>query len=232
MHGAHLAELLEIPNVIIPRYAATYSAFGMLNMEVGRDFARSIVSTLKFLDLKQLNAFFAEMEVEARQVLGEIGISQEDTVHRRSLDMRYVGQFHEVEVSDVPLGTIGPAELQVIMDSFHRRHKELYTFNIPDREVEFLNARLKATAKREVLSLEEIPAAPGDISPALKRKRACLWNLSKGFEETCVYDGSKLAAGHIVPGPAVIEESKTTIVIPATFICRVDGFKNYILKRR
>ena len=111
VHGAHLAELLEIPNVIIPRYAATYSAFGMLNMEVGRDFARSIVSTMKFLDLKQLNAFFAEMEVEARQVLGEIGISRADTVHRRSLEMRYVGQFHEGEVSNVPFGKNTPPHL-------------------------------------------------------------------------------------------------------------------------
>jgi len=232
VHGAHLAQLLEIPKVIIPRYAATYSAFGMLNMEVGRDFARSIVSRMKSLDLEQLNRFFAEMAVEARQVLGEIGISPADTVLRRSLDMRYIGQFHEVEVTEVPLGTIGPAELQEIVESFHLRHKELYTFHMPDREVEFLNARLKATAKQEALTLGEIPEASQDISQALKRKRLCLWNLPKGYEDTPVYDGNKLAAGHTVPGPAVIEETKTTVVIPASFVCQVDRFKNYILTRR
>jgi len=232
VHGAHLAEFLEIPLVIIPRYAATYSAFGMLNMEVGRDFARSVVSRRRALDLERLNGFFTEMAVEARQVLGEIGISPEDAVLRRSLEMRYIGQFHEVEVTEVPSGKIGPQELEEIIEAFHRRHNDLFTFNMPEREVEFLNARLKATARQEVLKLGEIPSATQDAAKALKRKRACLWNLSKGYEETPVYDGGKLAAGHTVPGPAVIEESKTTVVIPASFVCRVDNFKNYILTRR
>src|SRR3990172_3478320 len=56
-----VAEPLEIPTVVIPRYAATYSAFGMLNMEVGQDFASSIVSRMKLLDLGRLNQLFAEM---------------------------------------------------------------------------------------------------------------------------------------------------------------------------
>jgi N-methylhydantoinase A/oxoprolinase/acetone carboxylase beta subunit len=46
VHGGHVAEQLGIPKVIIPRFAATYSAFGMLNMDVGRDFARSIIAAL------------------------------------------------------------------------------------------------------------------------------------------------------------------------------------------
>jgi N-methylhydantoinase A len=48
VHGAYLADLLEIPTVIIPRYAATYSAFGMLNMEVGRNCARSLLCAKLF----------------------------------------------------------------------------------------------------------------------------------------------------------------------------------------
>src|SRR3990172_8145205 len=146
VHGAHLAELLEIPTVIIPRYAATYSAFGMLNMEVGRDFARSVISRRSLLDLERLNGLFAAMEIEAQQVLGEIGIAPRDIVLKRSLEMRYLGQFHEVEVSEVPKGTVGPRELEEIVQALHRRHQDLFTFNMPEREVEFLNARLKATA--------------------------------------------------------------------------------------
>src|SRR3989304_9151844 len=172
VHGAHLAELLEIPTVIIPRYAATYSAFGMLNMEVGHDFARSIVCRMRLLDPGRLNQAFVEMEVEARRVLGEIGIAPRDTVLRRSVEMRYVGQFHEVEVAEVPLGPIDSEELNRIIDAFHHRHRALFTFDMPGREVEFLNARLKATARQEPLRLAEVPPAGGPGTGALKRRGA------------------------------------------------------------
>ena len=231
VHGAHLAQLLDIPTVIVPRYAATYSAFGMLNMELGRDFARSVISRRKLLDLERLNGFFADIEGEARQVLGEIGISPRDVVLRRSLEMRYLGQFHEVEVTEVPLGKIAPNDLEELVAAFHHRHRDLFTFDMPERDVEFLNARLKATARQEPLKLGEIARATGKASQALKRQRPVLWNLATGYEKTPIYDGAKLCAGHIVAGPAVIEEPTTTVVIPASFVCRVDDFRNYILTR-
>ena len=232
VHGAYLADLLEIPTVVIPRYAATYSAFGMLNMEVGRDFARSLISRKGLMDLPRVNELFREMEVEARQILGEIGISPKDTVLRRSTEMRYVGQFHEVEVTEMPLGKIGSQELEQITQAFHRRHKELFTFDMPDREVEFLNVRLKATARQEPLRLAEIPQAKGKADQAVKRRRRALWSLKKGYEETPVYDGTRLASGHRIAGPAIIEEPATTVVIPASYVCVVDNVKNYILSRR
>jgi N-methylhydantoinase A len=232
VHGAHLAELLEIPTVVIPRYAATYSAFGMLNMEVGRDFARSIIARSKALDLARLNALFGEMEADACGFLGGLGVPPADVVLRRSMDMRYVGQFHEVEVTDTPAGPIGPAELAAIVEAFHRRHRDLFTFDMPKREVEFLNARVEGTARREPVPLAEIPQVAGDAAVALKRRRPCLWDPAQGYEDTPVYDGSRLAAGHVLAGPAVIEERTTTVVVPAPFTCRVDPWRNYLLTRR
>ena len=232
VHGAHVAEQLGIPTVIIPRYAAEYSAFGMLNMDVGRDFARSVISRRTLLDLARLNALYDDMEKEARQTLVDIGVPAREVVLRRSLEMRYMGQFHEVEVTDVPPGMIGPTELEAIVAAFHRRHKELYTFEMVGREAEFLNACVKATARRTPLVLAEIPRATGKPEACLKRRRPVLWNPAKGYEDTPVYDGDRLGAGHVIPGPAIIEEQATTVVVPASYECTVDSVKNYILKRR
>jgi len=232
VHGAYLADRLEIPTIIIPRYAATYSAFGMLNMEVGRDFARSLISRKSLMDLARVNSLFAEMELEARQVLGEIGIAPQETVFRRSMEMRYLGQFHEVEVTEVPLGKIGPKELEGITEAFHRRHKALFTFDMTQREVEFLNVCLKATMRQEPLKLAEIPQGSGKPDQALKRHRPVLWSLAKGFEETPAYDGTRLKCGDRIAGPAIIEEPATTVVIPVSYDCTVDKVKNYILSRR
>ncbi|OGA43184.1 MAG: hypothetical protein A3G25_07355 [Betaproteobacteria bacterium RIFCSPLOWO2_12_FULL_63_13] len=232
LHGGHVAELLGIPKVIIPRFAATYSAFGMLNMEVGRDFARSIISRRSLIDLARVNRLFDEMEHEGRQVLGELGIAAEGIVLKRSIEMRYLGQFHEVLVTDVPLGHIGAEELESIVQAFHRRHKELYTFEMPGREVEFLNACVKATARREALPLAKLARATNGADACLKRRRPMLWDPAVGYEDTAVYDGERLGAGHRISGPAVIEERATTVVVPAAYECSVDDVKNYILNRR
>ena len=55
---------------------------------------------------------------------------------------------------------------------------------------------------------------------------------ARGYEDTPVYDGARLAAGHTLAGPAIIEERTTTVVIPPSFACRVDRWKNYLLSRR
>src|SRR3989338_2732202 len=211
VHGAYPADRLEIPTIIIPRYAATYSAFGMLNMEVGRDFARSLISRKSLMNLARVNGLFAEMELEARQLLG---------------------QFHEVEVTEVPLGKIGPKELEGITEAFHRRHKALFTFDMTQREVEFLNVCLKATMRQEPLKLAEIPQGSGKPDQALKRHRPVLCSLAKGFEETPAYDGTRLKCGDRIAGPAIIEEPATTVVIPVSYDCTVDKVKNSIRSRR
>jgi N-methylhydantoinase A len=185
-----------------------------------------------FLDLERVNRLFDEIEAEAREVLGEIGIAPEDAVLRRSIDMRYLGQFHEVEITDIPKGKLGVQEIEQITESFHRRHKELFTFDMPKREVEFLNVLLKATMRHEPLKLAEIASASGGADKALKRRRPILWSLSKGYEETAVYDGDRLGAGHRIDGPAIIEEAATTVVVPPNYVCAVDKIKNYILTRR
>ena len=232
VHAGHVAEQLGIPKVVIPRFAATYSAFGMLNMEVGRDFARSVLARASLLDPVRLNALFDEMEAEAREVLGALGVAARDIVIDRSLEMRYMGQFHEVLVHDVPLGKIGAPELKSITQAFHRTHKDLYTFDMPGREAEFLNACVKAAARREPLKLAEIAAAKGPVEQCIKRRRAVLWDSERGYEDTPVYDGDRLGAGHRIPGPALIEESATTVVVPASYDCVVDNVRNYILERR
>jgi N-methylhydantoinase A len=50
--------------------------------------------------------------------------------------------------------------------------------------------------------------------------------------DTPIYDGDKLLAGNVIAGPAVIEETTTTVVIPAGFSCGVDRLKTYALERR
>ncbi len=229
-HGASIAELLGIPTVIIPKYAALYSALGMFAMDEGREYSRSFMVRADKLDLKQLASLFQGLTDQAVADLRESHVDASELISNRTAQMRYVGQFHEIEV---PLpGELKSAEdVQALQEAFHARHKELYTFDLRGRGVEFRILSLRATVKRR-RELTLVPLARGQADPkaALKRTRSCLFN--DDWIETPCYDGAKLLAGNLIPGPAIIEEEATTIVIPETFICSVDASGSYLLKRR
>ena len=121
-------------------------------------------------------------------------------------------------------------DVEAVLKAFHARHKELYTFNLPFRGIEFLTFWLKVTCARK-LDLKVVPLAQGKSNPAaaVKRKRRCLFG--KEWIETPCYDGERLLSGNVIPGPGIIEERVTTVVIPKGFTCTVDASGTYLLKR-
>ena len=229
VHGASIAELLGIPTVIIPSVAASYSAFGMLAMDIGRNYARSYISRADRIDLERVNRLYQEMEQEALDAFRSTGVSPEQVMFSRTADMRYIGQFHEVEV-EVAGGRLGAEDMQKALENFHRKHENLYTFKMRWKGAEFLTFRLRATAAKAPFQLREIGSGGEDASGALKRRRTCWF---QGREvDTPVYGGDKLSAGNRIAGPAIIEETATTVVIAAFFTCYVDRWKNYVLTRQ
>ena len=229
VHAAFIAEILSIPTVVIPSVAAAYSAFGMFAMDIGRNYARSYISRADSIDLEKVNRLFQEMEQDALGAFRSMGVSPERVVFTRTADMRYTGQFHEVEV-EVATGKFSPKDLESALQNFHQKHEDLYTFNMHWKGVEFLTFRLRATAPKAPFHLRQIRSGGPETSAALKRHRSCWFN---GREvNTPVYDGDKLLAENQISGPAIIEENTTTVVIPESFSCSVDQWKNYVLTRR
>jgi len=229
VHAASIADLLHIPRVVIPPIAATYSAFGMFAMDVGRNYARSYISRVGQLDVDRINRLYAEMEGEAVAGFATLGVAPDAVTFRRTADLRYVGQFHEVEV-EVPSDELDDAAIHEAVANFHRRHEALYTFNMPFQTVEVLTFRLRATTPKAPFELRQLARGDGDPSAAFKRVRTCRFD-GRNIE-TPVYDGAVLEAGDRFEGPAIIEETTTTVIIPPRYSGEVDAFRNYVLTRR
>jgi len=181
------------------------------------------------LDMDAMNRLYEEMEKEARESFRAIGVPNRDITLKRTADMRYVGQFHEVEVP-MAVGKLTEHHVKEAVAKFHKRHQELYTFSMNFRAVEFLNFRLKATARKAAFQLEKIAQGKKKPEGSLKRRRTCIFN-GKSFN-TPVYDGERIRAGNVIRGPAIIEEQTTTVVVPPAFECSADRFKSYILRKR
>lgn len=230
VHGAHIAEQLGIPTVVIPKYSALYSAFGMFAMDVGREYARSYIVSADKLDVQRLERLYRGLIDQATADLKEAHADASELVLSRTAQVRYAGQFHEIEIP-LPGELKSTEDVQDVLNTFHARHRELYTFDLPHRPVEFRTFSLRATViRKRDLRIVSLAKGQEDASAALKRKRRCLFG--KDWIDTPCYDGARLLAGNRIAGPAIIEEEATTVVIPDSFVCSVDKTGSYLLKRR
>ena len=223
-----IADLLNIKKVVIPRFAPTFSAWSMFCLDIGRDYVRSYICPTGNANPADINHLFEDMVSEALKEFEVLNVSKKDLTLIKSADVRYAGQYHEVEV-EFHEGDITSEDIQKLTGEFHKTHQELYTFSMPWVPVEIRNLRLIAKSKGQKIKMETIEAGSADASSALKPKRQCCFNGS--YKDTNIYDAEKLKAGNVITGSAVIEHPLTTTVLPEGWECTVDAYGNFIVRR-
>jgi N-methylhydantoinase A/oxoprolinase/acetone carboxylase beta subunit len=72
--------------------------------------------------------------------------------------------------------------------------------------------------------------AVSNIESARRGSRRCLFNGSSQRVETPVYDWDRLAPGHRLSGPALIDDKTTTVLVVPGFTCEVDPYCNLVLR--
>ena len=220
-----IAKDMSISRVIIPPTPGVFSARGMLTMDITHTFARTYARSMNAINIDELAKIYGEMEKSARSMLEEEGIPDEAIRFVRSVDMRYEGQGHYVEVP-VPEGVLGSVARQTIIDSFHSLHKVKYGHQM-EAPPETVNVRMRAIGKIKDIPVKKNPEVRKVSKSALKTPRKIY---SKGaFAEWQIFDRSKLVSGNSVRGPAIVEEPHhITVVMPGQTM-KVDRYRNLII---
>ena len=230
IHAGAQASDLGIRTILVPKAASVLSALGnqMANFKITK--VRSFIRRTDLISLEEINAVFAEMLELAEADLGRQEKVSE-TMSQRYMDIRYQGQTHEVTVP-VRSRTRRMTELNLAtaLNEFHDLHEQLYSFKRPDQPSEVLNLRLDLIGKRETTSLKSEAFGPEDPSDALRGRRDAFFLSRDGFVDTPVYDGEQLAPGHLISGPAIIEEPDTTIVVYPGQEAMADHYRTYVIE--
>jgi len=231
LHCAPIAEEMDIPRVVVPRDSSVFCASGMLMCDLKHDFIRTFSYPVESLDLKRMNELYLNMMEEGTETLKAEGIPEEKVTLSYSVDMRYIGQFNEIEISfDMDKkGGIGPDKLRSIVDAFHQRHDALYGYAMPGAGVEIINLRMTGRGITDKPKQRKLPYKGTDASPALKGKRQAFFNGK--FMDTPVYDVERLGYGNTLSGPALLEQATTTTVVPPDWSVVCDEFGNFELKK-
>jgi len=232
VHGAMIAKELEIPLISIPKMSSVFCAIGMLISNLRRSLVSTYIKpfTRDSVDIERLNGLLEKMKIEATGIYRHAGISDDKIHYHYSADLRYEGQFNEV-IIPLPISSQGKLieeNIGPVTASFEKAHKALYGYNSYGSPVEVINLRLsvEGVTKKPVFK-EETQSYGADSSYAQKSKRKAYFE--GRFIEVPIYDGDKIANGNKVNGPAIIEETTTTIVIPPDYDLLCDSAGNYLM---
>ncbi len=219
LHATRLATKLGIRKVVVPKGAGVGSAIGFLRAPVSYQVVRSQQQNLARADLAPINTMLAEMEAEARDIVtpGAPGATFEVT---REVDLRYVGQGHELTVQ-VPLGAIRDAEIRGMIAAFEEQYRAHYGLIIPDMVVEALTWSVTVASKVEAAAAGIAAGATG--APGKPIGSRPLFEPIRGeAAEIPEYWRNDLAAGQTIDGPAFIAEDDTTTVVDRDWQVLVD----------
>jgi N-methylhydantoinase A len=226
-HCARLMEELGIKNLIIPKMAPVYCAFGMMYADLKNSFTRPFVSETAKADLDRINALYREMEEEAVEMLRREGVAQKDVLIEKTMDIRYYGQVRDQNAS-VPKGPVTARTLQVAINRFHEKHRKVIGYSDPNYPTEIMRLHLEGIGKVQTPKLKRIAQGNLRADRALKGIRKAFFREFEDFVDVKVYEGDKLVAGNLLKGPCIIEERMTTLVVPPRTMLKVDIYGSYV----
>ena len=226
LHAAALAKAAGIPTVLVPPQPGVFSAIGLVMADIRHDFVRSKVARGAEITAERLAPIYAELEAEANETLTRDGISKDQCVLQRSADFRYVGQAYEVNVP-VSDGPIDAAAVSKVIQRFHDLHKRLYAHSHPDKPVEFASGRVAAIGTTSAPQMQTFGQRSSHADSG--EQRPVYFDETGGYEETAIYQRSRLGPGAEFSGPAVVEQvDSTTLIHPGQRVV-VDELGNLLI---
>jgi N-methylhydantoinase A len=228
-HAVRLAEQAGIPRVLVPLGPGTASALGLLVTDVRMEGSATLIVRADEIEPSRIADEFERLETAGRKAHQVAASASGAPVFERAVEMRYWGQSFELSVPAPTNTIIDPAWLATITESFHDAHEMAYGFRANDEPVELVNLRLTTIGKIARPEMRKLGSTSTDASIASKGERAVYFaesSGSSGIVQSPVYDRSKLPAGAVFVGPAIIEEPDCTTVIHPEWKVTVDDFGN------
>jgi len=228
LHAVELARDLDMKKVVVPPYAGTLSAVGLLVANTRYDYAATVAKNEDELDPEELLKAFRELEEQGRARLRAQRVPEDQVEVLWSADLRYEGQSYELSTPVIHKDAFTRADIEEIVQRFHDLHFRIYAYGSVDEKVEFINLRVAAIGTVPEISLAHTGPGDGDAEVARKGARPVHF-LAEGFIGADVYDRALLRPGHEVSGPALIEEVASTTVITPGLKGIVDEYGNIII---
>ncbi len=220
-HACAVADLLGIERIVVSPFDGVFSALGLGLAEVKRIGERSLRIVLDDAAIPIARTVIEALCDGLRQSLSDEGIDVGRLSPARcAWDMCYAGQVTAITQVFV-------ADAAAARGSFEEAHRRLYGYVHTGRAVEVRAMRVELAAPADACGLDGavLTNGSGDAHSTVRM-------VVDGAPRTVACRARRaMAAGTIVPGPAVITESTATLVIDPGWSAEVLGSGDILLIR-
>ena len=229
LHGAEVAQMLEIPEILVPPYPGITSAMGLLTTDFKYDAVRTQFQVSGAVDLDKLNRDLREMEAEHARQFDRDRISRDSTGYVRIGDLRYVGQGYELKIP-LPAGDLVEASLAGVWEAFHRTHAAEYGHAFVKSPIEIVNVRVTGIGRTPKLEMLKAPQG-GSLEAARIRVGPSVFRVDGQLRsfDTSFYQRPRLPVGESFAGPAIVLQRDSTTLVPPRASAEVDAIGNIII---
>lgn len=212
LHASVVAEMAEVPRVLVPPFPGNFSAYGLLSSRLRHDRVKTLIFPLSQegeSGFKKLDQEYNHLTTEAILFLEKEGIAPEMIEVRKEIDLRYSGQSYELTL---------PFEQNNLIKSFHSIHHDRFGWAFPQNVVETVNIRVTTLGPKPYIDMKLLAVGERENpKSAITGHRKVFTGVQ--FERCDIYDRSKLLARDRLIGPALIEEyGSTTWLPPETYL--------------
>ncbi|MFB1490127.1 MULTISPECIES: hydantoinase/oxoprolinase family protein [unclassified Thiocapsa] len=215
LHVCALAEALGMTRALVPVHAGVLSALGMLVTPAGRTLTRTRLGLLAEVGDTEIEEALAALGESGIAELEQEGVAPEDLRVERSLDLRYRGQSHTLNLSwDGIVDTIA---------AFHGQHRKRYGHRL-DLPVELVNLRVRLRGPIPNLALPPIGASVRRHPTGGATAYGCPTPVACWARED-------IGEGYSLVGPAIIADALATTWLAPGWRADLDAVGNLMLQR-
>ncbi|GGH69862.1 5-oxoprolinase [Compostibacillus humi] len=227
VHATDLLDLSGIPNSIIPMHPGQFSAVGFIQSDPRVDLQRTVQMTSKNFDMERANEAFQELIEKGINDLASQGYTDNLEIIT-SIEMRYLGQNYEL---DVPFtyDEINDENMKKIWNKFHEMHLARFGFKIDGEVMEIVNYKATIISKQEKPKVKEVENANDREAIPVDHRYVYF---DEGSLLTAIYDREELLDGHVIHGPAIIEENASSTVIKPDYKAQIDSLGNIRIEKK
>ncbi len=210
LHTAAAMRELNIPHGVVPNNPGALSAIGMLGTDFRHDRVRTLVRAIDDVDHAEVEGIFGDLEDDAAGALRAEGLAAEAIEVERSADLRYVGQEYHLPVACPPRGEA--LDTSALAALFNRAHERLYGYSTPEAPVQLVNLRVVGIGRTEAPALPRIGKRVDGVAPPPREIRQVYFG-GTGWIDTPIYTVESVLAGDELPGPSILEDPRSTMLI-------------------
>jgi len=212
VHVVEVANKLQIKHIMCTIAAGAGSCLGLLAAPARVDRSWSKVQLVDDIDWDEVKSVLETQHKEASAELGSAGARGERIEWSVGIEVRYAGQGNTVQIS-LPYRDVGPAMAKRIIAAFEKRYAQLYGRTVPDAVAQVVTWRLTGRSKAQSRDFRFTAdrVGKGKAKPTGMRR---MYLPAKGeFGEVPVYERYSLPAGTKLPGPLVLSERESTVIV-------------------